>query len=277
MMKKILLLALPVVIISCGQKSGGKAMSKYEAEVYEETFANVKSLESRLAGISYASLKEVQEYIQDVNRLEYQNDTTGMSASDRESCEKLERRINIFKRDADEATSRRLKTLLVPVTQNDDCLLEKIAAFPVYLEKGDVLYYNVGLQKQGTVKLYNTDARQLLKTYAQRAKVADSLVVANRGIYLLEITPAGTQYASINITYRMADHAHAVKQVFTEEVEAKAGDFRATANKGVVLKAAFEQPRKFTLSSQFKSTWTTAAKSVAVVSVPLPAGTTDIL
>lgn len=50
------------------------------------------------------------------------------------------------------------------------------------LERGDVLYYNIGLQYPGTVKLYNADARQNLKTYPQKTKVADSLVVANKGI-----------------------------------------------------------------------------------------------
>jgi len=277
MVKKILLLVVPVIVLSCGQRAEKKAMSKYEAGVYQETLDKVKTLEGQLAGISNASLEEVDAYLKDVERLRYRNDTTGMGASAKESCEKLERRVNILKRDAVAASEQRLQTIIIPAEVNDDCLLEKTTAYPVYLEKGDILYYNIGLQKQGTIKLYNADARQLLKTYAQKTKVTDSLVVANKGIYLIEIAPGGTQYASVDITYKMADHNHPIKKVNSEEIEAKAGDFRVVSNKGVVLRAAFDQPRKFTLSSQFKSTFTSAAKSIALVAVQIPAGATDVL
>lgn len=277
MVKKILLLALPVIVLSCGQQAEKKAMSEYEAGVYEETMNIVKALEGQLPGITSASMDEVNSYLKDVEGLRYRNDTTGMGATAKESCVQLERRVYILKRDAVSACEQRLQTIIIPAEVNDDFLLEKTTAFPVYLEKGDILYYNIGLQKQGTIKLYNADARQILKTYAQRTKVADSLLVANKGIYLVEIAPGGTQYASVDITYKMADHYHPIKKVGSEEIEAKAGDFRVVSNKGVVLRAAFDQPRKFTLSSQFKSTFTSAAKSIALVAVQIPAGATDVL
>lgn len=277
MVKKILLLALPVIVLSCGQQAEKKAMSEYEAGVYEETLNKVKALEGQLPGIPSASMDEVNSYLKDVEGLRYRNDTTGMGATAKESCVQLERRVYILKRDAVSACEQRLLTMVIPAEVNDDCLLEKTTAFPVYLEKGDILYYNIGLQKQGTIKLYNADARQLLKTYAQKTKVADSLVVANKGIYLVEIAPGGTQYASVDITFKMADHYHPIKKVGSEEIEAKAGDFRVVSNKGVILRTAFEQPRKFTLSSQFKSTFNSAAKSIALVAVQIPAGATDVL
>ena len=131
--------------------------------------------------------------------------------------------------------------------------------------------------KEKTPAKSNADARTLLKTYAQKAKLTDSLVVANKGIYLVEIVPGGTQYADINITYRMADHGHSVKSIKSEEIEGKAGDFRVVSNKGITMKSAFNEPRKFTLSSQLKSTFTSAAKSIALVAVQVPAGATEIL
>ena len=277
MVKKILFLALPVIVLACGQQAEKKAMSEYEAGVYEETLNKVKALEGQLPGIPSAAMDEVNSYLKDVEGLRYRNDTTGMGATAKESCVQLERRVYILKRDAVSACEQRLLTMVIPAEVNDDCLLEKTTAFPVYLEKGDILYYNISLQKQGAVKLYNADARQLLKTYAQRTKVADSLVVANKGIYLVEIAPGGTQYASVDITFKMADHYHPIKKVGSEEIEAKAGDFRVVSNKGVILRTAFEQPRKFTLSSQFKSTFTSAAKSIALVAVQIPAGATDVL
>ena len=224
-MKKASVILIVLLVLSCGQQAEKKAMSEYEAGVYQETLDKVKSLEGQLAGISNASLEEVDAYLKDVERLRYRNDTTGMGASAKESCVKLERRVNILKRDAVAASEQRLQTIIIPAEVNDDCLLEKTTAYPVYLEKGDILYYNIGLQKQGSIKLYNADARQLLKTYAQKTKVTDSLLVANKGIYLIEIAPGGTQYASVDITYKMADHNHPIKKVGSEEIEAKAGDF----------------------------------------------------
>lgn len=106
--------------------------------------------------------------------------------------------------------------------------------------------------------------------------MADSLVVANKGIYLVEIVPGKTQYASIDIQFRMGEY-HPVKTVYSEEIACKAGDFRAVSNKGISMRPVFEQPRKFTLSSQLKSTFTTSAKSIAVVAVQIPAGATDVL
>ena len=277
MIKKILLLALPAIVLSCGLLGEKKGMSEYEADVYRETLEKVKSLEGQLPGISNASLAEVDAYLKDVDGLRYGNDTTGMGVSAKESCVKLEQRVNILKRDAVAASEQRLQTIIIPVEVNDDCLLENTATYPVYLERGDILYYNIGLQKQGTIKLYNADARQLIKTYSKKTKVTDSLLIANKGIYLVEIAPGGTQYASIDITYKMAGHSHPIKKVKSEEIEAKAGDFRAVSNQGVVLRSAFDEPRKFTLTGQLKSTFSNAAKSIAVVAVQIPAGATDVL
>ncbi len=263
--------------LSCGQQAGKKAMSDYEAYVYESSLSEVKELEGGLAGLSSAKMDEVQAYLQEVERLEYENDTIGMSAEGRVKCKALERRIATLKRDADAAASERLRTMLIQAEVNDDCLLEQTTAYPVYLEKGDILYYSIGLQKKGTVKIYNADARQLLKTFSQTVRVADSLVIANKGIYLVEVAPGGTQYASIDITYRMADHCHPFKTVNSEEIEARAGDFRVVSNKGVVLKPVFDQPRKFTLASNLKSTFSSAAKSRALVAVQIPSGATDVL
>ena len=281
MIKKTLLLVIPVISLSCGQQGGSQSekapMSDYQAYVYESTMDKVKSLEGRISDLSTASFEEVEKYLQDVDGVKYHNDTTDMTASGIESCLKLENRVKILKRDAQAAADSRLRTMLIPVEVNDDCLLEATTTYPVYLEKGDVLYFKIGLQKPGAVKLYNADAKSLIKTYSKTSKVSDSLRIANKGIYLVDVLPGGTQYASVDITYRMADHAHPVKAVKSEEVEGRSGGFRVVGTKGVNMRAAFDQPRKFTLSSQFKSTFSSAAKSIAVVAVQIPSGATDVL
>ena len=276
-MRKVFFVLFGLLLLSCGQQAEKKAMSDYEAEVYEETLADVKALEGRMAGLSSATMDEVNAYLAEVKNLDYANDTTGMSPAGKEACAKLENRIATLKRDAEASAEMRMQAMRIPVEVNDDCLMEATTTYPVYLERGDILYYNIGLQKPGTVKLYNADARTLLKTHARMAKVSDSLVVENKGIYLVEVAPGVTQYAAIDITYRMTAHPHKFKAVNSEEVECGAHDFRVISNKGVVLKAAFDQPRKFTLSSQLKSAFSGSAKPRAVVAVQIPSGTTDVL
>lgn len=266
-----------LLIASCGQQTEKEAMSAEEAVIYNETLDEVKSLERQLAGLSSSSIKEMQAFLTDVANLQYKNDTTGMSTTGKEACKELDARITVLKRNAETSVSQQMRYMTIPVEVNDDCLLENTTTYPVYLEREDVLYYSIGLQKPGVVKLYNADARQHIKTYTKSTRVADSLVIANKGIYLIEITPGSTQYASIDVHYRMGGRFHPLKDIKSEEVACEPGDFRAMSNKGITMRTAFDQPRKFTLSSQLKSTFSTSAKSIAIVAVPIPAGTTDVL
>ncbi len=272
MVKKILLLALSVILFACGQES--KKVS--EVDKYNDMLSHVQALERSMQTLSTASMDQLNAYSEAVDTLYYDYNPMELQPAQIDACESLKKRVAILKRDAGVMVQEAKLRFRYTAHSNPDCLLEGTSAYPVYLERGDVLYYNIGLQNPGTVKLYNADARQTLKTYAQKTKVADSLVVANKGIYLVEIVPGKTQYASIDIQFRMGEY-HPVKTVYSEEIACKAGDFRAVSNKGISMRPVFEQPRKFTLSSQLKSTFTTSAKSIAVVAVQIPAGATDVL
>ena len=272
MIKRILLLVLPVIFFACGQ--GGKKVS--EVDKYNDMLSRVQDLERCMQTLSTASMDQLNAYSEAVDTLYYDYNPMELQPDQIDACESLKKRVAILKRDAGVMVQEAKLRFRYTAHSNPDCLLEGTSAYPVYLERGDVLYYNIGLQNPGTVKLYNADARQTLKTYAQKTKVADSLVVANKGIYLVEIVPGKTQYASIDIQFRMGEY-HPVKTVYSEEIACKAGDFRAVSNKGISMRPVFEQPRKFTLSSQLKSTFTTSAKSIAVVAVQIPAGATDVL
>ena len=272
MIKRILLLVLTVIVFSCGQ--GSKKVS--EVDKYNRMLSRVQDLERCMQTLSTASMEQLNAYSEAVDTLYYDYNPMELQPDQIDACESLKKRVPILKRDAGVMVQEAKLRFRYTAHSNPDCLLEGTSAYPVYLERGDVLYYNIGLQNPGTVKLYNADARQTLKTYAQKTKVADSLVVANKGIYLVEIVPGKTQYASIDIQFRMGEY-HPVKTVYSEEIACKAGDFRAVSNKGISMRPVFEQPRKFTLSSQLKSTFTTSAKSIAVVAVQIPAGATDVL
>ncbi len=273
-MKKYWTIAILIIsLFSCGQ-NGSRKVS--EVDKYNDMLARVQALERNMQTISGASMDEIVAYANAVDTLYYDYNPMELKPEQAEACESLKKRVAILKRDASVTVQDAQRRFRYSVHSNPDCLLEGVSAYPVYLERGDVLYYNIGLQNPGTVKLYNADARQTLKTYSQKTKVADSLVVANKGIYLVEIVPGKAQYASIDIQFRMGEY-HPVKTVHSEEISCKAGDFRAVSNKGIVMKPAFENARKFTLSSQLKSTFTTAAKSIALVPVQVPAGATEIL
>ena len=129
MVKKILLLALPVIVLSCGQRVDKKTMSEYEAEVFQETLDKVKALEGRLADMTKASPDEVDGYLREVEGLRYRNDTSGMGESAKESCAKLERRVDILKRDAVAACERRLKCRC-PSAPEDSCPEDESRRFP---------------------------------------------------------------------------------------------------------------------------------------------------
>lgn len=273
MIKRILLLALPVMLFACGSNEGKKLS---EVDKYNDMLSHVQALERSMQTLSSASMEQLIAYSEAVDTLYYDYNPMELQPAQIEACESLKKRVEILKMDARVTINKVQSSYRYSVHSNPDCLLEGTSVYPVYLERGDVLYYNIGLQTPGTVKLYNADARQTLKTYQQKTKASDSLVVANKGIYLVEIAPGKAQYASIDISFKMGVY-HPVKTVYTEEVPCKAGDFRAVSTKGVSMKTTFEQPRKFTLSSQFKSTFSTAAKSIALVAVQIPAGTTDVL
>ena len=164
----------------------------------------------------------------------------------------------------------------VLVYQGQDVLLEKMVEYPVYLERGDRLYYEITLQSAIPVKIYNMDAGSTVKTY-NKSSIKDSLIVAYPGIYLLEIKPSTSQYASIDISYHTdnMDRIYNPKSVRTETVSCSKGDFRAYGIKGIKMQNLFEEPRKFTLRSQLKSAF--SGSSIALVPVQVPTGATDIL
>ena len=274
MKKSWFIISLVLLAVSCGQ-NGSKKLS--EVDKYNDMLTQVQTLERNMQALSSASMDELLAYSNAVDTLYYDYNPMELQPEQVEACESLKKRVAILKRDADVKVQAEQKRFRYSVFANDDCLLESMSTYPVYLERGDVLHYSIQFQKPGTVKIYNADARQMLKTYALKSTITDSLVVANKGIYLVELIPGRTQYAGINIQYHPSDFSHRPKKIGTEEIECGVNSFRAVSSKGVTMRPAFEQPRKFTLSSQLKSAFTTAAKSVALVAVQIPAGATDVL
>jgi hypothetical protein len=165
----------------------------------------------------------------------------------------------------------------VPVVNDDDCLIEKKVAYPVYLKRGEKLHVNITTKRAATVKVYNYDAHSTLKTIADKTSFKFSLNIENAAIYLVEINPGtSSQYAQLHVSYT-ANSLDRLTPVTVNErtVEAKQGDFRAWSVKGIKMTPILDEPRKFTLRGQLKAMFSGSYRGL--VAVEVPAGATDIL
>ena len=159
-------------------------------------------------------------------------------------------------------------------------LLSEIQEYPVYLERGDKLLLQIETEKPADIRVYNTNSHQLLKTYAGKKLVKDSVSIQFAAVYLVEINPKGRQYASINISFKpnSVNRAFETKTIETREVEGNKGDFRVKAIPGIKMQNLFEEPRKFTLRSQLKATFSSTSNSDrAIVAIQVPAGAKDVM
>lgn len=279
-MRVLLTIIAALLVCSCGGNGNGGVDPKMPEKskiLFDKAEKKVIDLEDRLAQLSQsADVQTIVSVLSDAKKVGYDFDSTGMNKAAIEKCNALQQRALDVQLEVIEKAEKYILASNVLVYQGEDVLLEKMADYPVYLEKGDKLYYEVRLQTGAPVKLYNMDTGSTLKTY-NKATVKDSLLVAHTGIYLLEIKPASSQFAAIDITYHTnnMDRIYNPKTVREETVSCSKGDFRAYGVKGIKMQNLFEEPRKFTLRSQLKSAFSGSSK--ALVPVQIPAGTTDIL
>lgn len=281
-MKKIIYFVTIILLISCGGNQQTKDKSNETVSEFNETLEYIKILEKRIQDCANMNIQDLLSLRDSIQNFDYDYNPLGMTESEMKASENLKRRVTELKEKADEEVSRAISTAYYEVFHDPDILVEQIMAWPVHLERGDVLYYKIEVQNPSTVKLYNVDAKQTLRTYTNSLMVSDSLVIKNKGIYLVELNPGNldnTQYADIDIKFRGKDlnRYSRIKEVFEEKVPSKSSAFRVSTNMGLDIKPIFDEPRKFTLSSNFKSFLSTAAKSIALVPVKVPAGATDVL
>lgn len=245
--------------------------------LYDKAERKIADLEERVNQLGYgADVQTVISVLSDARKLVYDFDSTGMNRAAIDKCKALQKRVEEAQQAAIVKGEKFILASNVLLYKGQDVLLEKMEEYPVYLERGDRLYYEITLQSPAPVKIFNMDTGSTLKTY-NKTSVKDSLVIAHSGIYLLEIKPSASQYASIDITYHTdnMDRIYNPKSVRSETVSCSKNDFRAYGIKGIKMQNLFEEPRKFTLRSQLKAAFSGSA--IALVPVQVPAGATDIL
>ena len=276
-----ILIALSALAICACNSSGNKSvepkMSEKAKILYEKAENKVSDLEERINLLGKGTDRQTFiSVLSDAKKLTFDFDSTGMNRAAIDKCKALQQRMEEVQKAASVKAESYILESSVLVYQAKDVLLEKMVEYPVYLEKGDKLYYEISLQSAIPVKIYNMDAGSTVKTY-NKSSIKDSLVVAYQGIYLLEIKPSASQYATIDISYHTdnMDRIYNPKSVRTETISCSKGDFRAYGIKGVKMQNLFEEPRKFTLRSQLKSAF--SGSSIALVPITIPAGATDVL
>ncbi len=155
-------------------------------------------------------------------------------------------------------------------------LVEDILTIPFYLQRGDTLDFTIEADNAVTVKLYNTDTRQLLKNY-NKSTVYDAIPIRHSAIYLMEVKTTKPQYVYSDICYKAGSVERYAKprRVHTEIVDAQKGDFRAIQVRELKMESLFEDAKAFTLRSQLKSI--ASGNCRALLPINLPQGTTEIL
>lgn len=254
-------------------------LRKQTMSEYSALFPKVLELERMLVSTNFDTLSG-QELIDihDLGKdLYYDFNPLGLKPDQLAACQDLKERVNVLKNEIIVKSEAEIADFKVTPYALNDVLIEKTQSYPVYLKKGEKLRWNIKAQKPVTVKVCNADARSVLRTYSGKVSVKDSIEIKNTAIYFLELDAGNSQYIDLDINYKVVEFSRLQNAVpiKTEQIECSKGDFGAVATPGVKMVNIFENPRKFTLRGQLKSTF--SGSSIAMVPLLVPSGTTDVL
>lgn len=274
-MKKIFLaLLLAFVMCSCVSE-----IAKQTLNEYNEVYVKVDEIETLMQCTDLETLpvENIIDLYDIAKELSYSFNPMDLKPDQIAACELLKQRVIKVRSELLDKTTRVISKLRVHAWEYSDKLIEETQTFPVYMLRGEKLYWNIKAQKPIGVKIYNSDSRQLIKTYTGKVSCNDSLAIQNTAIYLVEVSPNASQYLDMDISYKSNDvqRLKKVTPVHAEDVECGAKDFRAKKIPGITMVKCFEEPRKFTLRSQLKAAF--SGSSTALVAVQVPEGATDIL
>lgn len=273
----ILAIAAIGLLTSCGNMSKGKPMSESMLVEYNSTAAKVQQVENLLDVVPNMEANDILQLSHLADQLCYTYNAEGLDSASIANCQALQQRIEQLKQTIHQTIKDNMHNIPAPVVNDDDCLVEKKTAYPVYLKRGEKLQVNISTQRAATLKVYNYDSHSTLKTLADKTAFKFDMEIENSAIYLVELNPStSSQYASIHITYT-TNHLDRLTPVTVHErtVEAKSGDFRAWSVKGIKMTPILDEPRKFTLRGQLKAMFSGSYRGL--VAIEVPAGATDIL
>ena len=279
--KHITVLLILFVITACGKTQGSDdcvSLTEREAYRYDKALQAIEKVEHMCEQVaSSPSHETVVSLLSKVKDLKYDYNDEGMNVATIKHCDSLKMRIeNCQQRAVLVAEQMIISSKNINLLNLSEQLLTEKTYYPIYLRKGEKLFCEIEASGTLVAKLYNADTEQLIKTY-KKNRVSDSLLVANTGVYLLELAPQAKQHVNVVLGFRPADSSGIYNRpaVISQQEECKKGDLGAIGIPGIEMRKSFDEPRKFTLRGQIKAAFSGNAK--ALVSVPVPAGATDIL
>lgn len=244
-----------------------------------------KEAESRLADVevlmrSYNINKSENRFrslLRLYEELQYEYNDNGMDDEGRRECMILQAKTDSIRAAMETLLKEEFAAMRFHCFSESDQLIQSVQRWPVYMQKGTKLLYTMSTGGNVTMKIFNADAHNTLKTYIGKKKISDSLVIQNSAIYLIEITPKGSAYIDLNVERKLSEFIQMEqnKPVRIDTVDCAANDFMAVKVQGIDMKPLFEEPKKFTLRSVGKSLF--SGSSRAVVTLNVPKGCTDIL
>lgn len=211
------------------------------------------------------------------DKLHYEYDDRNMDSEKRRQCILLQSRVDSVRIFLDAFLNNELSNMKFFCLQEQDHLIKTTQKWPIYLQKGDKLFYNMSTSGNVIMKIYNIDTHSTLKTYIGKKQVNDSLRIQNSAMYLIEISPKGSAYIELNVEKKLAklEQIGQDKIIRIDTVECAANDFMSFKVSGIDMKNVFEEPKKLTLRSVGGSIF--SGSSCAVVAITVPSGCTDIL
>lgn len=244
-----------------------------------------KEAESRLADVevlmrSYNINKSENRFrslLRLYEELQYEYNDSGMDDEGRRECMILQAKTDSTRAAMETLLKEEFAAMRFPCFSESDQLIQSVQRWPVYLQKGMKLLYTMSTNGNVTMKIFNADAHNTLKTYVGKKKMSDSLEIQNSAIYLIEITPKGSAYIDLNVEKKLSDfdQMEQTEYIRIDTVDCSANDFMAVKVQGIDMKNLFEEPKKITLRSVGKSFF--SGTSRAVVTLTVPKGCTDIL
>ena len=273
------LVAIVALLVAVFQKDdvSGFQLSERDAYYYNKALVQVKEVDSIWNAISTnPSPKQLQQLMYKISKLKYEYNDKEMNLATLKVCDSLKQRIEFLQTAfVDDIKNNYLNAGKQAILHDPNGVLSSKSVFPFFLRKGEKLHLDVHATGKASIALRNVDVEKLIKSYHNQA--ADTILIANDGVYTLEVSPQEKQYVSINISYEpiSGKDLESRPQVVTQKVECTKGEYGAVASKGVKMHNIFEEPRKFTLRGQIKAAF--SGSSRALVAIRVPAGATDIL
>lgn len=253
-------------------------MPSDEARKYNDTKNRLADIDVQLRSyMTNKNEKRFKSLLKTYEKLQYEYDDSGMDDEGRRECMLLQARTDSVRTAVESLLKNEFAAMKFPCFSESDYLIHSAQRWPVYMQKGTKLFYTMSTNGNVTMKIYNADAHNTLKTSVGKRQVRDSLSIQNSAIYLIEITPKGSAYIDLNVEKKLSEFDQMGERhyVQTDTVDCAANDFMAVKVPGIDMKNIFEEPRKFTLRSVGKSFF--SGTSRAVVTLNVPKGCTDIL